>query len=81
MTSCANSTDTFECLVNVDVATLENANTELSIDDFFGLFAYVPVVDGKFIQESPTKAILAGKLNGVRAVQSFCLCDSVSQPQ
>lgn len=64
--SCANATDTFSCLVDVDVDTLQSANNELSLSDFFGLYTFVPIVDGEFVQESPTKAILAGKLNGVR---------------
>jgi hypothetical protein len=32
---------------------------------FFGTFAFVPVVDGKLIKESPVKQLETGAVNGV----------------
>ncbi|KAI0685456.1 cephalosporin esterase [Cytidiella melzeri] len=65
-TGCSNATDTFDCLVDVDVATLGNVNLEINESGFFGVFVVVPVVDGEFIQTSPTAQIIKGPLNGER---------------
>lgn len=35
-------------------------------NEFFGTFAFTPVVDGDFIKDSPSKLLKEGKLNGVR---------------
>ena len=63
--SCSNATDTFECLVNVDEGTLQNANVAINLSGFFGTFVLVPVIDGEFIIGSPSKQIESGRLNGV----------------
>lgn len=62
---CANATDTFECLVNVDEGTLQNANIAINLSGFFGTFVVVPVIDGEFITDSPSRQIESGRLNGV----------------
>ncbi len=62
---CANATDTFECLVNVDEGTLQNANIVINLSGFFGTFVVVPVIDGEFITDSPSRQIESGRLNGV----------------
>ncbi|KAI5117710.1 hypothetical protein M0805_003199 [Coniferiporia weirii] len=61
---CSNSSDTFSCLATADASILETANSAISLDNFFGTFAFVPVVDGSFIVERPIQTILKGKLNG-----------------
>lgn len=66
MAGCANSTDTFGCLVAADAGTLEGANVVINEAGFFGTFVLVPVIDGDFIVERPVQTILKGKLNGVR---------------
>lgn len=63
--SCSNATDTFECLVDVDESTLQNANVAINLSGFFGTFVVVPVIDGEFITGSPSKQIASGRLNGV----------------
>ncbi|KAL5483591.1 hypothetical protein ACEPAI_8823 [Sanghuangporus weigelae] len=63
LTGCSNATDTFQCLVNVDAATLEGANVEVNESGFFGTFVMVPVVDGDFIVERPIVTIERGTLN------------------
>ncbi|KAI0782412.1 cephalosporin esterase [Irpex lacteus] len=65
-TGCANATDTFECLVNVDEGTLQNANIVINLSGFFGTFVVVPVIDGEFITDSPSRQIESGRLNGER---------------
>lgn len=62
---CANATDTFECLVNVNEGTLQNANIAINLSGFFGTFVVVPVIDGEFITGSPSRQIESGRLNGV----------------
>ena len=70
MSGCANSTDTFACLVAADAGTLEGANVVINEAGFFGTFVMVPVIDGDFIVERPVQTILKGKLNGVRYLAS-----------
>ncbi|KAI0782411.1 cephalosporin esterase [Irpex lacteus] len=65
-TGCENATDTFQCLVDVDVDTLQQANLAVTAAGFYGTFVTVPVVDGEFIQGSPTRQIYTGRLNGER---------------
>ncbi|KAH8113825.1 cephalosporin esterase [Phellopilus nigrolimitatus] len=64
LSGCANATSTFECLVDADAGTLQNANVLINKAGFFGTFVTVPVVDGEFIVERPVETISRGKLNG-----------------
>ncbi|KAI5117711.1 hypothetical protein M0805_003200 [Coniferiporia weirii] len=61
---CSNSSDTFSCLVTADASSLETVNFNICLNDFFGTFAFVPVVDGSFIVERPMQTISRGILNG-----------------
>ncbi|KAH9478952.1 Carboxylesterase patB [Psilocybe cubensis] len=63
-TNCSSAIDSLECLRKVDVDTLQNANTEIYTSGFFGTFAFVPVVDGRFITNRPTVLLKNGRLNG-----------------
>ncbi|KAF9479977.1 alpha/beta-hydrolase [Pholiota conissans] len=62
-TNCTSAKDSLECLRSVDVNTLQAANTEINASGFFGTFVFVPVIDGTFITESPTKLLQQGKIN------------------
>jgi hypothetical protein len=53
------------CLRAVDVNTLENANSNINRAGFYGTFVFVPVVDGTFIRQRATEALLQRKVNGV----------------
>jgi hypothetical protein len=53
------------CLRAVNSSVLEEANTVICASAFFGTFAFVPVVDGELIRESPGKQLSAGAVNGV----------------
>lgn len=44
---------------------LEAQNTKINKADYMGLYQFVPVVDGVFIQQSPVQALKEGKVNGV----------------
>jgi cholinesterase len=65
--SCSFAQDTLKCLRAVDVNTLQNANLDINNSGFFGTFVFVPVVDGRFITDRPSKLLKAGTVNGVRS--------------
>ncbi|KAF2105751.1 Alpha/Beta hydrolase protein [Lophiotrema nucula] len=61
-----NSSQTiFECLVNVDTDILQNASAIISASGTFGSWGFLPVTDGTYIQETPSQALLKGKVNGL----------------
>ena len=62
--SCTSSENTLGCLREADVSALAAANEKINAGSF-DTFTFVPVVDGKFIRRRPTRALRAGKLNGV----------------
>ncbi|KAJ7134842.1 Alpha/Beta hydrolase protein [Mycena epipterygia] len=59
-----NDTNSLECLRAVDAALLQEINLDLIMAGFTGMFTFVPVVDGSFITQSPTDALVQGELNG-----------------
>ncbi|KAG6830002.1 hypothetical protein H0H92_002693 [Tricholoma furcatifolium] len=63
-TGCTDAADTLACLRAVEFASLETANVNLCLSAFFGTFTFVPVVDGTFITQRPTQALLQRQTNG-----------------
>ncbi|KAJ3562066.1 hypothetical protein NP233_g9805 [Leucocoprinus birnbaumii] len=63
-TGCASSTDSLNCLRQVDAQVLQQVNVNIENSSFFGTFIFVPVVDGRFITERPTRLLREGKVNG-----------------
>ncbi|KAG2359504.1 Alpha/Beta hydrolase protein [Suillus spraguei] len=61
---CGSSSDTLSCLRTTDVNTLQTLNYNISLDGFYGMIPFVPVVDGTFIVERPTVTLSKGRLNG-----------------
>ncbi|KAF7366003.1 Carboxylic ester hydrolase [Mycena venus] len=61
---CTSAPDWLACLHAVDVSLLQAANLNINADTFFGTYPFAPVVDGTFIQQSPTKALAEGLVNG-----------------
>ncbi|KAJ6552148.1 Alpha/Beta hydrolase protein [Mycena sp. CBHHK59/15] len=61
---CAASAVPLDCLRAADSALLQDINLSMGIAGFMGTFAFVPVVDGSFILQSPTDALRQGNLNG-----------------
>ena len=55
----------FECLVAASSASLMSAAANVSQSGTWGTWAFLPVTDGQFIQERPSKALAEGKVNGV----------------
>ncbi|EIN14592.1 alpha/beta-hydrolase [Punctularia strigosozonata HHB-11173 SS5] len=61
---CFDAPDTLACLRQTDVTTLQNLNNAIDLAGFFGVFTWVPVVDGSLIVERPIETLLKGKVNG-----------------
>ncbi|KAI1201952.1 Alpha/Beta hydrolase protein [Nemania serpens] len=60
---------TFDCLVAADTEVLQNASGAVSTTlGYFGSFAFLPVIDGDYIQERPAAQLLRGKLSGKRVL-------------
>ncbi|KAI0873869.1 alpha/beta-hydrolase [Hypoxylon argillaceum] len=60
---------TFDCLVAADTEVLQNASGTVSTTlGYFGSFAFLPVIDGDYIQERPAAQLLSGKLSGNRVL-------------
>lgn len=55
----------FDCLQEVDSATLMNASDRVSQSGTWGTFAFLPVTDETLIQERPSEALAKGKVNGL----------------
>jgi carboxylesterase type B len=60
----------FECLVSKDSATLMNASATLSETGKYGTWAFLPVTDGLFVQDLPSRQLLRKELNGVNLLVS-----------
>jgi carboxylesterase type B len=54
----------FDCLVSRDTATLQKASAAVTAGMPYGAWAFLPVTDGVFIQDEPSRQLLRGKLNG-----------------
>jgi len=63
-TNCSGVNDVMGCLRNVSSADLQAVNQRLSKNGFAKIFYWVPVIDGKFITDSPTAILNSGKVNG-----------------
>ncbi|KAJ7241607.1 Alpha/Beta hydrolase protein [Mycena rebaudengoi] len=61
---CTTAADSMACLRAVDANVLKTANNNINGAAFFGTFAFVPVVDGTFIRQRATEALLQRKVNG-----------------
>ncbi|KAI4089256.1 MAG: hypothetical protein LQ339_008575 [Xanthoria mediterranea] len=60
------NTSIFNCLVSKDTDTLQNASNAISGSARYGTWAFLPVTDGRFIQEAPSQQLLAKRVNGRR---------------
>ncbi|KIW70149.1 hypothetical protein PV04_02449 [Phialophora macrospora] len=60
----------FECLVSKDSATLMNASATLSETGKYGTWAFLPVTDGVFVQDLPSRQLLRKELNGLNLLVS-----------
>ncbi|RKF79809.1 putative secreted lipase [Golovinomyces cichoracearum] len=58
------NTTVFGCLRAKSTYSLQNASGFVSTSASYGQWAFLPVVDGSFIQRSPVKQLISGDLNG-----------------
>jgi hypothetical protein len=56
----------FKCLQNADSVKLQNASAETNFGAEFGQWAFIPVTDGRLIQQRPSQQLLSGRVNGER---------------
>lgn len=61
-------TTIFECLVGKDSATLQNATAQISETGEYGTWAFLPVTDGIFVQDLPSRQLLRKKVNGLNVL-------------
>ncbi|CAI6243033.1 unnamed protein product [Periconia digitata] len=62
-----NSQTIFNCLQKQDTEILKQASHNVSTTGgSFGSWAFLPVTDGNFLQETPSQALLKRKVNGLR---------------
>jgi hypothetical protein len=65
---------TFDCLVAADTEVLQNASGTVSTTlGYFGSFAFLPVIDGDYIQERPAAQLLRARLSGKRVLVGVSL--------
>ncbi|KAF9541669.1 alpha/beta-hydrolase, partial [Agrocybe pediades] len=62
--NCSSQADTLGCLRQADASALATANNDILDSGFSGTFAFVPVVDGTLITDSPINLLKQGKVNG-----------------
>ncbi|KAI4174644.1 MAG: hypothetical protein LQ343_002217 [Gyalolechia ehrenbergii] len=60
------SNSIFQCLVNKDTDTLQNASASISGSSRYGTWGFLPVTDGRFIQQLPSQQLLEKRVNGRR---------------
>ncbi|KAF7293276.1 COesterase domain-containing protein [Mycena chlorophos] len=63
LANCTNATK-LDCLRAVDAETLSSINLEVGRAAFYGIPAFLPVVDGTFVAESPLIQLAKGDVNG-----------------
>lgn len=56
----------FDCLVAQNTTTLQYASFNVSTSGTYGTWGFLPVTDGVFIQDIPSRQLLAKKVNGLR---------------
>lgn len=65
---CASARDTLKCLRAADSVVLQNASARVSEAGPFGTFAFLPVTDGSFVQDRPSKQLISKALKGKRVL-------------
>ncbi|KAL5320157.1 hypothetical protein ACEPPN_010958 [Leptodophora sp. 'Broadleaf-Isolate-01'] len=58
----------FKCLVEKDTAALQSASASVSASGTYGTWAFLPVTDGKYIQQLPSEQLQKKQVNGLRVL-------------
>lgn len=70
----------FDCLVAADSEVLQNASGAVSTTHgYFGSFAFLPVVDGDYIQQRPSVQLSLGQVSGQRILVGVSTHTAASQ--
>lgn len=59
------SMSVFDCLVSKDTESLVNASSIISQSGAYGTWAFLPVTDGVFVVDTPSRQLLRKKVNGL----------------
>jgi carboxylesterase type B len=59
-------TTIFNCLISKPTHTLQNASFYVSASSNYGIWGFLPVTDGVFIQNLPSKQLTEQRVNGQR---------------
>lgn len=62
----ANTSSIFECLASKDTGILQYASAVVSASGLSGTWGFLPVTDGKLIQQLPSQQLLKQQVNGLR---------------
>jgi len=62
----------FSCLVAQDAMIVAVASNNISQSGVYGNWGFDPTIDGVFIEEAPSQALLKRKVNGVRLLAGVC---------
>ncbi|KAJ5902515.1 hypothetical protein N7495_003043 [Penicillium taxi] len=73
----SNHSSIFDCLVKADTITLQHASGNVSTSGAWGTFAFLPVIDGDFIRDLPSKQLLEKKVSGKRVLSGSNANDGV----
>jgi len=60
----SSSTTIFNCLIMQDTMVLQNASFNVSASGTYGTWGFLPVTDGIFIRDAPSKQLLQKRVNG-----------------
>ncbi|KAK5054402.1 hypothetical protein LTR84_001292 [Exophiala bonariae] len=60
----------FDCLVSKDTDILQNASATLSETGKYGTWCFLPVTDGSFVQDLPSRQLLRREINGLNLLAS-----------
>lgn len=63
----------FNCLISQDTQTLQNASFTTSTNSNTGIWGFLPVTDGVFIQDLPSTQLNEKRVNGQRALIGVCI--------
>ncbi len=62
----------FQCLVRKDTLVLQQASAITAATGTYGTWAFLPVTDGRFIQQLPSQQLLKKQVNGRRVLTGVC---------
>lgn len=62
---CPVSNSSLDCLRSVNASELNQMGLTIALDNLFGVFTFVPVVDGDLIVERPTVTLGKNQTNSV----------------